>query len=472
MMIVQEEKKDGNLIYWILGAFTIVMIFCISYFKGTGDNGDSILHYLFARYAFEHPGNFFDHWAKPFYVLLAAPFAQLGFDGIKAFNALNTLMCIYFTYRIALILGFKNPLVLPLLMLFSPLYFILSFSGLTEPLFAFMLALSVFLLLKEFWFSGYLLASFLPFVRSEGLVILGVFGLYALMKRHWKYLPALLLGHVLYSVAGSFFHGDLLWVFSKIPYASMDSVYGSGSLLHFFEKLLYVLGVPVYFLFWLGYLVTITRISRRRARPEESILIFAGFTGFFIAHSLFWYLGIFHSMGLNRVFLAVMPLMGIMALSGFSFITDLLSFGKPLLKKLLIAFLLVYIIVFPLTNNPAAINWKKDMMKTQEAFAAEELAAYLKESELANQRLVYVPPQISLSMQRDHFDARLHLLLTPAIINHLVEGDVVIWDNWFAITDMGLERSVFDRDDSFALLREFRKDADASQSLYVVYQKR
>ena len=65
------------------------------FFDGTGGSGDSIHHYLYAKYATAHPENFFNHWAKPLYVLLACSFAQFGFVGMKIFNALVALFTIF-----------------------------------------------------------------------------------------------------------------------------------------------------------------------------------------------------------------------------------------------------------------------------------------------------------------------------------------------------------------------------------------
>ncbi|HEX2616254.1 MAG TPA: hypothetical protein VHL57_01865, partial [Flavobacteriales bacterium] len=153
--------------YAIAAALTIV--WC----DGTGDAGDSISHYFFARYAPKHPTLFFDHWAKPLYVLLACPFAQFGFVGIKVFNAGLSGLSAWLAYRIAQRLGVQHAAVAALLVLCVPLFYVLTFSGLTEPLFAAVLGASVLLMLEDRARWALLVASFLPFVRSEGLLILG-----------------------------------------------------------------------------------------------------------------------------------------------------------------------------------------------------------------------------------------------------------------------------------------------------------
>ena len=192
------------IIYAILAALVII------FFDGNGDSGDSTQHYLFAKFAPQHPAHFFEHWAKPIYVLLACPFAQFGFTGIKIFNALVTLGTLFFTIKTIEKLGIHNSIIGGILLICSPLCFVLTFSGLTEPLFGLLTILSIYLVLEDKLIIACIGASFLPFVRSEGLIILGVFGLFCLYKREWRCIPLLLLGHVVYSIAGFFFYKDFL----------------------------------------------------------------------------------------------------------------------------------------------------------------------------------------------------------------------------------------------------------------------
>ena len=111
-------------------------LICIFLFNGTADAGDSIYHYLFARYAPTHIELYFDHWAKPVFVLLASPFAQFGFGGMKLFNVMVSVLTTYFTYRSAEKIKIANPLYVLPMMLFATMNFTIMFSGFTEPLFA------------------------------------------------------------------------------------------------------------------------------------------------------------------------------------------------------------------------------------------------------------------------------------------------------------------------------------------------
>jgi len=211
-------------IYLVLFIYAILAALTITYCNGTGDSGDSILHYLYAKYAPVQPELYFNHWAKPLYVLLASPFAQFGFVGVKIFNVLVTLLTIFFTLKITQKLEIKNAILVSIIFICSPLYFILTFSGLTEPLFALFISISTYTALNNKFILTCIIISFLPFVRSEGLIILSVFAFYFLVKKEWKMLPLLLFGHIAYSIAGYFIYHDLFWVFTKIPYAELPYV--------------------------------------------------------------------------------------------------------------------------------------------------------------------------------------------------------------------------------------------------------
>jgi hypothetical protein len=171
----------------------------------------------------------------------------------------------------------------------------------------------------------------------------------------------LLCGHVIYSIAGFFVFKDFFWVFNKIPYAHLSSIYGNGELSHFVEQLFYVIGAPNYILFWVGVIIIIWKSIKNKITIELQTFVFLGFFSFFIAHSLFWYLGIFNSMGLKRVLIAVCPLMAIISLIGFNFLTNEIFINKRILKITSQCLLLVYILIFPFTANPAAINWKIEL---------------------------------------------------------------------------------------------------------------
>ena len=470
-MRVRDEYRMKHFFYYVLLVYGVIAALSIIYFDGTGDAGDSVTHYLFARYAPSHPVLYFDHWAKPVFVLLASPFAQFGFVGVKVFNVLVTFFTIIFTYRIAEALKLKNGLLIPVFMLFSPLYYILTFSGLTEPLFALFTVAGIFLCLHHRYLAAALVVSFLPYVRSEGLIILGVFGLYFLVKQNWRVIPALIFGSVAYGIAGYFVYHDFLWVFTKIPYAKLSSVYGRGPLLHFVEQLINVTGVPLYALFWLGFISLTVKSIKGKAVAEQSILILVGFTTFFVAHSLFWYLGIFNSMGLKRVLLGIMPMIAIIVLCGFNVIVEEFLNYTPRVKKLLYVFILLYVFVFPFTANPSAIHWKKDMMLCEEQHLAEKVADFIGKQNNRMYPLVYSHYYLSVTMNLDHFDVLKRIDVSRGSISNMKPGELLIWDNRFADSESGINKKELDEDPTLKNIFSCKGTEHDGEMIFAVFQK-
>jgi hypothetical protein len=320
----------------------------------------------------------------------------------------------------------------------------LTFSGLTEPLFALFLVLGVFAILKERIITASFLLSFLPFIRSEGLIIIGVFAFYLALKHQWKFIPLLLAGHVVYSIAGYFVYHDFLWVFNRIPYARLSSTYGSGKLSHFIVELYYVVGLPVYILFWIGMLFIIWKSFFKQLTPELGILIFGGVFAFILAHTIFWYFGIFNSMGLKRVLLSVAPLISIIALMGFNFLTEVMLENRRIPRLLMKGIWIGYLLVFPFTKNVAAIHFKQDLGLSEEQKVSAKVAAFCLEKFSPKQRYFYAYPYLSELLKIDHFDRKLHLELTGDYQNYIRSGDIIVWENWFAVVEQGLLQQALD----------------------------
>ncbi len=461
-----------NIISVILFIYAVLAILTIVFFNGTGDAGDSVYHYLFAKYAPVHPELFFDQWAKPVYVLLACPFAQIGFAGVKIFNAIVSLTTIFLTFKIARELNIKNAVISAVIMIFTPLYYILTFSGLTEPLFALIIAVCIYLAVKQKYLATCLVLSFLPFVRSEGLIIIGVFGIWLLFKKQWKVLPFLLFASLLYSIAGYFVYHDFLWVFNKIPYAKLSSQYGSGKPFHFVVQLLYVVGVPIYILFWIGVISIIFRTIKKKIIREEQILIFIGFLCFFIAHSLFWHFGIFNSMGLKRVLIGVMPMIAVISLQGFNFITEDILSGKRILKMIIQGLLVGYIVIFPFTSNPAAINWRRDMMLNKDQQSANASVHFILNKKGTNSRVLCAHPYLCMVLNIDCFDKNKRLELTQNDIEQMKAGDIIIWENWFAVIESNIKKEDLDYNAGLINLYNLKTIDDGRDIIYSVYMKK
>ena len=164
---IEDFFTERRLLYTILGLILIVFIAILVFSEGYSGGADSLTHYRFARWAFSKPEFFLDHWAKPVFTLLSAPFALLGFKSFQLFNVLIGIASGYIAYLVAKELKMKSPLLAIVICCFTPVFMINLFSGLTEILFAFTAILTSYLLIKEKDAWGAIVVSFIPLIRSE-----------------------------------------------------------------------------------------------------------------------------------------------------------------------------------------------------------------------------------------------------------------------------------------------------------------
>lgn len=469
------SKQDTTVCLGIILYF-IAMVAVAVITNGTCDSGDSIIHFLFSKYAFAHPENFLNHWAKPLFVLLSSPFAQFGFTGMKIFNCCVAACTAWFCYKASGAAGYRRAWLAPLLLCFAPGYFIHVFSGLTEPLFALLLTISIYLLFCNRLQSALFVVSFLPFVRSEGLVVICVFVLYLLIARQYRYLPWLLCGHLIYGIAGSFYYQDVLWVFTKIPYAGSSGKYGSGALLHFVVQLNYIIGIPLYILVIAGFIKkTVYPFIEKQGVwgfliKKETLLVYGLFVAFISAHSLFWYLGIFESMGLKRVLIAIVPVAVLIALQGFNFIAD--AFKSRFVSTSLSAVFAGWVFLFPFLPNPASINWKRDLSLSEDQVLVESATAAIKKKFPEGVPVYYAHPYLHITLNQDPFDKDFKELGSLYTMQRPVEY-IVIWDSWFSTTEKGITLEKLQNDPDLDVVESFEiKEPDKTVRLVVFANKK
>lgn len=423
---------------WIWCAIALIASLLVFIVPGTGDGGDSIQHFLTAKYAFQNPAFFFDLWAKPIYMFFAAPLSQLGFKALMLGNVWLGLGSACLVYRCAERLQIKGA-AWGMLFLFSVSGFVpLLYSGLTEPIFGFVLMLSLYFALGERLSLSLVIISFLPFVRNEGWAIVAVFLLWLLIQKEWKKIPLLGLGAIFISLIGWPFQGQWNWIYTKIPDIGGQATYGEGSFWHFFDKLNYVIGIPLYALLLIGGLALIISVFRSAERSNIAQwnnflwLVAGSYTAYFLAHSLAWWLPGIKSMGLERVLVGTIPLAILIGLYGWQY---LLSWLPQKWQKWLGGAIAAYVIIFPFTANHAAYDWNRDFQLSPDQIVAKEAVPFL----LANYPETvwyHEHPYFNFLGERNPFDAQqYHRILTVNDFSKLPTGTPVIWDSWFAVVE-------------------------------------
>ncbi len=339
-----NESKIVVLIY----AITCVLL-CMYAFNLPNNSlelGDSINHYLFAKYAFIHPENFLDLWAKPMFVILSSLFAAMGMQAVYIFNICCALITSFILYKCARILNIEEGWCIVLLSVLTPVYFALLPTALTEVLCSLFLAVILWTLLNKKYFLAALVASFLPFARQEGYLILPIMMVVLVLIKQYKFIPLLFIGILLYCVSTYFTFNDALWIIHHHPYNPGKSIYGNGSLLHYINQRDNIFG-KYYFIFLvlsIGILVFTRIINIIQNKNDFGInivvlFLLVGFPiAFFSIHTYIWWKGVSGSAGLIRVMGVIIPYCSLIVAYGLSLIKTKVFFRSFLYYGFLIVF--------------------------------------------------------------------------------------------------------------------------------------
>lgn len=449
---------------WIV----IVLILCLLpllYFAPRNEysygGADNYWHYFFSRYAFKYPKFFLHHWGKPVFILLSSPFSQFGLNGIKLFNILcallSSIVCVKFCRDIGLKFSW---LVIPVL-LFNPLYFLVSQSALTEPLFSFILIFSAYLLYKENFFWGALLASSLMFSRTEGLFLVVYYGAYLCVLKKWKYIPLLTTTFIIYACIGSFSGHNFFWFFTENPYA-LKSSYGHGDTFHFFRLYQSIFGLPHVLLLLPGIFILLLSIIKKNElnvfqKPHSNtkifLLVFIPAIMFFVFHVVSWRFGKFSSAGLERVMACIIPCTAILcmfavnALTNFKMNSRLISFA--------IIVILLFIVSFPFITNHFPLK------AYSEEKAERDAATWLNKSKGKDFVIYYAHPAIVFYTDRDPFDREHNKECFSYYKECNVEKDIpfyYFWDSSFSEFSCKTSISDLDTCTNMKRIKDFKED--------------
>ena len=473
---VQLFFTKGNVPYVLLAAATLVMAILAVVANGTGDDGDSVYHFLFARYAFEHPANFFNHWAKPIFTMIAAPFAQMGFTAVKLMNVALWGGQVYCSIRIAQHFGIKTRWLLPVFAILAPMNVTHTLSGLTEPMFAASFAWALLLLLQGRAGTAYLVFSFLPFIRSEGLILLCVLVLYLLYRRQYAYMLLLPIGHICMSVAGYWLHKDYWWVFNKMTYRGLHSAYGSGPWDHFISMLPSIIGIALCLMLISGLIYGLFKLIlsglwlKDPFDRDEAWLVYGMFLAFFFAHTLFWWKGMFNSFGMLRVMLGIMPAILLICLRGW----NLLAAGFALVHRNVERVMLLVFLAGLAWSFFGRLRWDDDFsLNAAEISLAKASAAILEKFPDQQNNVYYLEAYAAaLPLDLDIFNGyRCRQAWRLYSGEPVPPNSIVIYDDWFFGHEGRVPLERLKQDKRLVFMGEFegRTTGEPSNKSYVFY---
>lgn len=399
------------------------------------DQGDGIQHFSIAQESWIKHELFLDHWGKPLFTLLSSPFAQGGFTYFPLFNVVIFALSILLIFRLLnhFNAGFYYYPIAPALLMSIPDYSCEIIAGMTEPLFGLMILLLFYALVKEKWTLFALVASFTPFARSEGMLVVALAGLLLLWSKKWQALPWLLAGFVLYAIAGYFLIDQPWWYFENDPYPA-KSVYGSGPWWTYWDSRKLHLGVlpflllPIGFFGWL-----IWRQENTHLAWKAGVLVVGVYLGIIFIHSYLWANGLKGALGLSRIAVQGIPAFIAFLLICCHFVSRNLS--KPFVAFSSVLLLLtsvreVYQLGYPNVADP----FQKALFQASD---------YLKKQPLKGRKIYYLHPLLALdwgtNTQHNHpILAQRFINLESDIENTFKTGDLLFRDSKFGAIELGL----------------------------------
>lgn len=426
------NERTEKIAAYIL-TFVLLLLFSVLAINSTAifEGADNIAHYHVSHYAFKHPELFLYHWGKPLFNILSSPFSQAGFTGIKIFNVLTGIATAYFAYRYLRSQKVQMSLAVMPFVVFVPMYFMMMQSGLTEVLCSFIFMAAAFCFVDKRYILSAIILSFVPLSRTEAVIVLPIYGLAFIWYRHYKAIPFLLTGTLLFSIIGWFQYKDFFWLITQNPYKGAADLYGKGELFHFIKEMPYAYGWPLILLTLAGTLVTLFWLIRRKAKLAEPAT--ADFFTLFLptlvilaAHSFVWWKGLGNSAGLTRVLTIAMPLASVIGFKGLNELTRHIPYQWLKWTLLVIALFLIVRLPFKRFPQPAKLHTADLLMS--------KAADWIREQGLQDRSIYYYDPEVAFF---NHLDPWSHekgrQIIRDGFVNENLfeEGSLIVWDAHF-----------------------------------------
>lgn len=427
---------------WISSLIAFILLSFL-FFQSQGVEGglDSWNHYLISRSAIQYPELLLDQWNKPVFSIMTVLVCQLGMNALVWFN----IFCILISAILLALAfhkkGFEQSWILIFLVIFIPILFENIISGLTEPLNILMLTTVFYFWMNENFRTSLIIASFLPFVRTEGFIILGTIILFVLYKKQFKHLFWLLIGTIVMNLIGFVITGKPLWIITENPYwkheVSGKFDPGSGSFFHFFKVSRPMFGLPAIVLFVLGNVLVVFHFFKKSLKLDIFLISFLVFWSYFMAHTTIYYLGILGSHGLLRVMSVIVPPMAVVVFYGLNHLTK--NFNPKFKQWTYIFTTLVLIqVAYQETEYAKPHRFKEPSVKqdkTQINFI--KAGEWLIQNNLMQRTIVHQTPFFNVYFKKDPYNEQSSFYIWSIFQenDYSPKGIIVVWDGFSAVRE-------------------------------------
>ncbi len=408
---------------------------------------DGCTHYLYARYALLEPHYLVNVWGRPFWTLLyCIPGYFGGRLGVRVMSLAVAIAIALVAWQIAKKQQWRWPVLAMIFTFAQPLFFLHSFSELTELPFALLLALAFWAYQRKQFFWMAVAIAVTPLSRPEGFPFLALAAIALLSHRRWWWLIVLPIPLLLWNYIGWRVYGRpgqwwqwqypwLAWLKSNWPYAQ-QSLYTPGPLYHFIVLLPVVVSPLIFPATILGTWLCLndrtTPITDHRRRCEILIALIP--LAILIGHSVLYFLGKMASNGELRYMLVVTPFWGLLAARGWAWVFVRLSWPHPL-RWAAVASLIPIIanVLYPVVPLRSQPDWME----------AQQIAKWYHTDRPAGYPfLANAHPGIFYYLDMSSTDRSHVREWKKSIIDAVPPGTLLIWDPIYGVYNSDTQRSI------------------------------
>jgi hypothetical protein len=277
------------------------------------NDDDALTHFLNARYSIQYPSHLIDIWNRPLFNVLYLPASQVNLTAARLTSSLISLAICWLCFLYVKEKGYKRPYLVPVFLAATDLV-TMSFNMDTAIALCLVLSLALVLYGRKNYNAAAVVLSFAPAGRPEGVLYIFIFALFFIYKKKWTAVPLLFSWLAVWNLLGFAMSGDPLWLIHNQPW---KIPYGSFEFLHYFKRIALITGPGNLIFFLIG--ITITVLHWRK---KDNLLLVLLCFSYFAFHVLTAWMGGFSTAGFIRYFNGTVPIIGILALSGFNWLLD------------------------------------------------------------------------------------------------------------------------------------------------------
>ncbi|MEO5569823.1 MAG: hypothetical protein ABIT08_17830 [Bacteroidia bacterium] len=456
-----SEKSERILLFSLMISIFLFLVYIINGAKATYDSGDGLTHYFISRYSWKHPELLLHHWGKPFFTLASSPFSQFGLVGMNVFQIVCGLATSFFCFQIAKKLELRFAWLLPIFICFTPIYFAVINSGLTEIFFACVLVFSIWMVFEKRFVVAAIAASLLPFVRVDAYVTVPLIAFIFCIRKQFAALPFLLTGFIIYSIIGSFYFSDSFWVIHQSQNFFDEGYPGmKGELFHYPKMYKEIWGASLslllvgglIYVMYNSYSVLVNK-TNKGFLAEEIILIYGSFFACLLIHTLSYCLpGVLNNLGMTRYMVTLIPCAALIALRGLNILISPVKKNLFLTTALVIIFS-AFIFISPFKQSYYPFRLDDEQLVTKEA------AGWMKSKNIANSKIYYSSVSFPLFYEIDPFDNKKAIvninLDEPLPSSYFPQGSVMVWDTHYGSNEGRVTVEKLKNNKSLQLLQTF-----------------